>query len=81
MQRTDCKHIYQTCCCGYCKKLFSLGNYSFKEQYLRVKSLLKDSHSKEACQNAKGNSKQEKVCNLVFKSKITIVNLLLGKAR
>ena len=44
-----------------------------------MKSLLKDSHSKEACQNAKGNSKQEKVCNLVFKSKITIVNLLLGK--
>lgn len=64
---------------GIVRNCSPAGNYSFKEQYLRVKSLLKDSHSKEACQNAKGNFKQEKVCNLVFKSKITIVNLLLGK--
>lgn len=64
---------------GIVRNCSPIGEYSFKEQYSRVKKLLKDTHSKEACQNAKGNSKQEKVCNLVFKSKLAIVNLLLGK--
>lgn len=64
---------------GIVRNCSPTGNYSFKEQYLRVKKLLKDVHSKEASQNAKGNSKQEKVCNLVFKSKLAMMNLLLGK--
>ena len=64
---------------GIVRNCSPAGNYSFKEQYMRVKKLLRDVHSKEACQNARGNSKQEIVCNLVFKSKIAIANLLLGK--
>lgn len=64
---------------GIVRNCSPTGNYSFKEQYLRVKKLLKDVHSKEASQNAKGNSKQEKICNLVFKSKLAMMNLLLGK--
>lgn len=64
---------------GIVRNCSPAGNYSFKEQFDRVKKLLKDTHSKEACQNAKGNSKQERVCNLVFKSKIALMNLLLGK--
>lgn len=55
------------------------GNYSFTEQYRRTRNLLKMEQSKEAAKNAKGKSKQEKVCNFIFKSHITILLLLLGK--
>jgi len=55
------------------------GNYGFLEQYIRAKKLLKDRHSKEACKNAKGRSYQEKICNLVFKSKFSLAVLIFGK--
>ena len=65
---------------GVVRNCFPMGHYSFKEQYARTKTMLRYRYAKEACQNAKGNSKQEKVCNLVFKTRITLLVFLLGKA-
>lgn len=64
---------------GVVRNCSPMGKYSFGEQYKRVKKLVKDEHSKEACRNARSISKQEKVCNFVFKSKISLAILLLGK--
>lgn len=55
------------------------ANYSFKEQYKKTHELLRDNHSKEAQKNAKGRSKQEKLCNCVFKSNNTLLVFLLGR--
>lgn len=65
---------------GVVRNCSPMGHYSFREQYARTKTMLKYSQAKEACQNAKGNSKQEKVCNLVFKTRLTLLVFLLGKA-
>ena len=54
------------------------ANYSWGEQYKRAKVLLNDAHSKEAAQNAKATNKQEKICNLVFRTN-TLFVLLMGK--
>lgn len=55
------------------------GHYNFREQYRRVKTLLRNARSIEAYKNAKGASRQEKICNLIFKSRIAIVVLMFGK--
>lgn len=65
---------------GVVRNCSPMGNYSFGEQYARTKKMLHYQQAREAGQNAKGNSKQEKVCNLVFKTKSAFFVLLLGKA-
>lgn len=65
---------------GVVRNCSPMGNYSFSEQYARTKTMLQYKQAKEVCQNARGNSKQEKVCNLVFKTRQTLLVLLLGKA-
>ena len=55
------------------------GGYSFREQYDRIRILLLDSRSKEAKKNAKGTNKQEKICNIVFKSNNVFLVFLLGR--
>lgn len=55
------------------------GHYNFREQYRRVKTMLRNARSIEACKNAKGASRQEKICNFIFKSRIAIVVLMFGK--
>lgn len=55
------------------------GHYSFLEQYRKVKSMLRNTRSMEAYKNAKGVSRQEKICNMVFKSRVTIAVLMFGK--
>lgn len=55
------------------------GHYSFGEQYRKVKSMFRNIRSIEACTNAKGVTSQEKVCNLIFKSRIAIAVWMFGK--
>lgn len=55
------------------------AGYSFRKQYAMTRELLADSRSKEARKNAKGKNKQEKVCNLIFKTNSALLVLLLGK--
>lgn len=55
------------------------GGYSFGKQYRLAKELLKDDRSKEAQKNAKGKSKQEKLCNFFFKTNSALLVLILGK--
>lgn len=55
------------------------GRYSFFEQHHRTKILLKNERSIEASHNAKGHSKQEKICNLLFKTRLTFLVLCFGK--
>nr|WP_294491203.1 glycosyltransferase family 2 protein [uncultured Mediterraneibacter sp.] len=64
---------------GVVRNFSPKANYSLGEQRNRIKELLADSHSKEAQKNAKGNNKQEKLCNFVFKSKSAFLVFLLGK--
>lgn len=65
---------------GVVRNCSPMGNYSFGEQYARTKTMLHYKQAQEACRNARGNSKQEKVCNLAFKTRIPLFVLLLGKA-
>lgn len=55
------------------------GKYRVSEQYRRVKILLKNERSREACRNAKGYSKQEKICNLLFQTRSAFLVLCFGK--
>ncbi len=55
------------------------GNYSFFEQYRRTRSLLREKHSRECQKYAKGSSRQEKLCNLIFKCNMPIVLLCFSK--
>ena len=55
------------------------GHYNFRDQYRRVKRMLRNTRSIEAYKNAKGASRQEKICNFIFKSRIAIVVLMFGK--
>lgn len=64
---------------GVVRNCSSKGHYNWREQYRRVKELLKKETSKEAIKYANGETKQEKVCNLVFKSRIPAFVLCLGK--
>lgn len=64
---------------GVVRNCASEGGYSFFEQYQRVRILLKNERSIEARRNAKGYSKQEKVCNLLFKTRSTFFILCFGK--
>lgn len=64
---------------GVVRNCSNKAKYTWKQQYCKVKNLLSDSNSKEAMKNAKGNSKQEKICNFVFKSNNALWVLVLGK--
>ena len=64
---------------GVARNCSPKGNYSLSEQYKKVKQLLRFSYSKEAISAAKGRSKQEKICNLVFKTRSAVLVLVLGK--
>lgn len=55
------------------------GHYNFRYQYRRVKRMLRNTRSMEAYKNAKGASRQEKICNFIFKSRIAIVVLMFGQ--
>lgn len=54
-------------------------NYSFSEQYRLTKGMLKSKNAVEVRKYAKGNNKNEKVCNLIFKSKNVLLNLMFAK--
>ncbi|XCP84209.1 glycosyltransferase family 2 protein [Roseburia hominis] len=78
--KTQIANIYiKHAIAGVVRNCSPQGNYSFKEQYKKAKTLINSKYSKEAIKNAKGLSKQEKVCNLVFKSRQPILVLLFGK--
>lgn len=64
---------------GVARNCSPKGNYSLSEQYKKVKQLLRFSYSKEAIHAAKGESKQEKLCNLIFKTRSAVLVLMLGK--
>lgn len=64
---------------GVVRNCSAKGNYSWSGQHRRVKELLKKENSKEAIKYAKGKTKQEKLCNFVFKSRIPSLVLCLGK--
>lgn len=64
---------------GVVRNCSAKGNYSWSAQYKRVKELLQKETARETIKYAKGISKQEKVCNLIFKSKIPVFVLLFGK--
>ena len=55
------------------------GNYTFSEQHKRVQQLMRKDNAAEAIQHAKGKTRQEKLCNLIFKTKMSILILALGK--
>lgn len=55
------------------------GNYTLREQHKRVQKLMRKDNAAEAIQHAKGKTRQEKLCNLIFKTKMSILILALGK--
>lgn len=64
---------------GVARNCSPKGNYSLSVQHKKVKQLLKFPYSKEAIRAARGKSKQEKLCNLIFKTRSTVLVLALGK--
>ena len=64
---------------GVVRNCSPAGKYSFGEQYKKTRDLLKYEQAKEVSCYAKGKSKQEKICNMVFKSRNTFVVLMFSK--
>lgn len=64
---------------GVVRNCSAKGNYSWSEQLKRVQELLKKSNAIEAMKYAKGSTRQEKLCNFVFKTQMSIFVLVLGK--
>lgn len=64
---------------GIVRNCSAKGNYSFIEQYQRCRDLMKNSRSIEARSNARGRTKQEVVCNFVYKLNLPIFILMFAK--
>lgn len=64
---------------GVVRNCSSKANYSFSEQYKRCKRLLQDPRSRESRHFAHGKTKQEILCNFVYKLNNPFFLLMLGK--
>lgn len=54
------------------------GGISKHERYIRVKSMLNDKMSIEAVKYARSTRISERICNIVFKTRLVFANLLFG---
>ena len=69
------KHALAGIVRNYSKK----ANYTFQDRYRLAKKMMKSNNASEARKYASGENRNEKVCNLIFKSRIVFVNLLFAK--
>ena len=69
------KHAIAGIVRNYSKK----AHYTFFKRYKLAKQMMKSKNACEARKYASGENKNEKVCNLIFKSRIACVNLLFAK--
>lgn len=64
---------------GIVRNCSDKSNYTYHEQYKITKEVFKHHNCIEACKYAKGETRQEKICNYIFKTRSVFLNLLAGK--
>ncbi len=77
----ECANVYiKHMTAGVVRNCSTTADYSFRQQLGFTKKMLSDPRSKEARCYAKGTTKQEKMCNMIFKSNCALLELLFAKA-